>query len=275
LVRAVVAIQERYGRFSVSATGGYITQAVIATAKRLRLDFEQVAIEIEGHGLATCDPTVRTTVKTIPFEEFSKFAIQFGLQAGCSDPWVALEGFHATASVLPHIFDGAELRIINHGYDQELERSVGPADLALADGEKFTAINRWLMHEQRTGFPQILRWSPELIAAQLDSERFRRWIAGVLRGDDPVGTRSNRSARIGLVRENFPGIVLWGSARRARKDKKLNARMRGLARRMRRASPGCRTQQYSPLGRVMEHFQLPQEPGLIEGPSPYGYVHAS
>ncbi|MFM8990384.1 MAG: hypothetical protein ACKOUS_12265, partial [Alphaproteobacteria bacterium] len=82
----------------------------------------------------------------------------------------------------PVLADHGEVRLLNHGIDERLGIVAAPASLALVDNEAFTALDRWLRAERRPGEAQLLRWTPELVAAQLDAPASRGWMADAMSG---------------------------------------------------------------------------------------------
>lgn len=274
--RALVEIASRHGKVSISATGGYIAQGILHAAKELDLAFEQVAIELEGYKTARLDQSIPTRLHKASWDEFTEFAYGFAERAGCADPWVALEAFHGEVAGLPHIYDGAEIRILNSSFDEDRREIVGPATWSLVDNEKFTAINRWLLAVGRPGYPQILRWSPELMAAQLTSEPWLKWLQGASRPNSPEARAAwlNQAARLQLFRSAFPGADMALDARRARGDAQLDEAMRIFARRLRRANPGCNTQHRIPLHRLIQRLGITFPFSIGAGPEEYGHVAA-
>lgn len=274
--KALEEIASRHGKLSISATGGYIAQGLIQAAKELDLPFEQVVIELEGYQTARIDQSLPTRLHKTSWAEFTEFAYGFCDRAGCADPWVALEAFYGEVAGLPHLYDGAEIRILNGSFDEDRRENVGPATWSLVDNEKFTAINRWLLAGERPGYPQILRWSPELMAAQLVSEPWLAWLQSASRPNSPDLRTAwlNQAARLQLFRVSFPGINMALDARRARGDKQLDEAMRIFARRLKRANPGCNKQHRIPLHRLIERLGITFPFSIGAGFEEYGHVAA-
>jgi hypothetical protein len=271
---ALLEIASRHGNFSISATGGYITQGAIYAAKELGLSFEQVVIQLEGYRSSPIDPTLPTRIHKASWEEFTEFAYEFSDRAGCADPWVALEAFHGEVSGLPHVYDGAELQIQNSNFDEALDRKVGPATWSLVDNEMFTAINRWLIVQGRPGYPQILRWSPEIIAAQIASEPWLKWLQYASRPDVVWAREAWPNQAAVLFYLSFPGILMAPGARLARFDTQLEETMKMLGRSLRRANPGCSMQHHSPLHRLLERLDITIPLPIDSSSKEYGHVAA-
>ena len=177
----------------------------IAAAKAAGILFEQVAVEVEGFRMPAVDAAVPTQVHRVSQDQLRNFAESFGYEAGCGDAWLALEAMHGALSRLPHIYDGTEIRLVNNAYDDRRQAIAGPANWSLVDNEQFTAINRFLLLVNRPGIPSILRWSPELMASQLDSPQWRDWLRANSRPMAPAArtTWLNQAARVQLALHAF------------------------------------------------------------------------
>ena len=165
LIRALQEIAERYGRVSITADGGYVTEASIAAAKAAGIAFEQVVVEVEGFRVPACDSSVATRRHRVSQEQLRNFAESFGHEAGCGDAWLALEAMHGAMSPLPHLYDGTEIRLVNNAYDERRNAVVGPANWSLVDNEQFTAINRYLARAGVTGLAAMARLAAHELAA--------------------------------------------------------------------------------------------------------------
>ena len=274
-LRAVTAIGELGGgRISISAGAGYVGRAVLAVARRLRLEIEQIVVEVDGVAPRVPERNLRSRRRRASFVEFASFARGFASRVGCADAWIALEAFHATTSPRLHVCDGGELKLMNHGVDPARGAVVAPADWTLVDNEKFTALDRFLIANERPGTAQVLRWSPELIAAQLDAAPNRRWLAATARASGAV-TRAawtNQAARLRLFREAFPGIELAPDARAVWRNADFVERMRLLSRELRHANPGCAQQHHTPLARLASQLGLDLGPVVAASGEVYGRV---
>jgi hypothetical protein len=231
-------------------------------------------VEIEGLAPRVPDRAMRCRRRRASFEEFASFARRFAARVGCADAWIALEAFHAAATPLFHVHDGAEIKLMNHGVDPALGRVVAPADWSVVDNEKFTALDRWLIAGGRAGAVQVLRWTPELVAAQLDSAANRGWIAATARASGAVGRAAwtNQVARLRLIREAFPALELAADGAAAWRDAGFVERMRLLSRELRHANPGCAQQHHTPLALLAERLGLDLGPEVPEAGAIYGRV---
>jgi hypothetical protein len=256
LIRALQEIAERHGRVSITADGGYVTEASIAAAKAAGIAFEQVVVEVEGFRVPACDSSVATQLHRVSQEQLRNFAESFGREAGCGDAWLALEAMHGAMSPLPHIYDGTEIRLVNNAYDERRNTIAGPANWSLVDNEQFTAINRYLLLINRPGIPSILRWSPELMAAQLDSPQWRDWLRANSRPMATAGrtTWLNRAARLRLAMDAFPGVPMTVSMGARRGDPAFADFMRRLSVRMSRRNVSFSNQHCWPLDRLAERL---------------------
>lgn len=269
---ALGEIASRHGRISIAGSGGPISRAVAFLAERMDLDAVITRIEIDGVSASAVSGGLRVETHAHRFESFAEFAQSFAARAGCGDAWVALAAFHAAHATAPQIADHGELRLLDNGIDERLVAVVAPPNLCLIDNEAFTALDRWLIAEGRAGLPQFLRWSPELMAAQLDSPPMRRWVAAASENDAATRSWTNRAARRALWRRSFPTLDLLVDTRAAWADANLRRRMTELSRRMRRLSPGCGMQHVIPLHRLASRFALDLGVPLGEGASVYGRV---
>ena len=252
LCRAVQEIADEHGKLSISADGGYVAESAIAAAKVCDVPFEQVVIEVEGFRAPSCDSSIPTQVHRVSQQEFRGFAEKFGSDAGCGDAWLALEALHGTLSPLPHIYDGTEIRLVNNAYDERRGTLVGPANWSLVDNEQFTAINRLLLLQGRPGIPSILRWSAELMAAQLDSPQWREWLRASSRPMAPASrsTWLNQAARVQLSMAAFPGVPMTVSMAARRSAPSFGEFMRRLSTRMSRNDVSGPNQHCWPLDRL-------------------------
>ena len=130
-----------------------------------------------------------------------------------------------------------------------------------------------MLAQGRGGVAQLLRWSPELIAAQLDSAPYRTWLAAT---HAPGGAArvawTNRAARLALWRQGFPEIAFAADSRTACRDARLVIGLKRLSRRMRRAAPGCGSQHHTPLHRLAERLAIAIEPAWLAPARLYGDV---
>ncbi len=272
LETALGEIATRHGRIGIAASGGPISRAVAFLAERMKLDAVITRIELDGVSAPALGGGLPIVTHTHRFDSFAEFAQSFAARTGCGDAWVALAAFHAAQAAAPLIADHGELRLLDNGIDERLETAVAPPNLCLVDNEAFTALDRWLIAEGRAGVPQFLRWSPELMAAQLDSLPMRAWAAAASADDATVRSWTNRAARRALWRRSFPALDLKVDTRAAWADATLRRRMTELSRRMRRLSPGCGMQHVIPLHRLAARFALDLGVPLGEGAAVYGRV---
>jgi hypothetical protein len=77
-----------------------------------------------------------------------------------------------------------------------------------------------------------------------------------------------------MWRRAFPGLR-HAEPRAAWPDPAFRARMQRLSLRMRRARPGCATQHFTPLHRLLPRLGLEVPPGLDEDARLYGRVGVS
>lgn len=269
---ALGEIATHHGRLSIAGSGGPISRVVAFLAERLGLDAVVTRIELDGVAAPDLDGRLPVDTHEYRFDTFAEFALSFAARAGCGDAWVALAAFHAAHAVAPQIADHGEIRLVDYGIDERLAAIVAPPSLCLIDNEAFTALDRWLIAEGRAGIPQFLRWSPELMAAQLDSPPMRAWVAAATGDDAALRSWTNRAARRALWRRSFPELDLSDDARGAWADAVLRRRMIELSRRMRRLSPGCGMQHVTALHRLAARFALDLGFSLGEGAALYGRV---
>jgi hypothetical protein len=275
LERALTAIAERAGRFAIAGSAEPAMTVAAALARRLGLDALITLVEIEGDRPMAIDAGLPVERFRASFDEFAAFAAAFATRAGCGDPWVALAAFRAALSEYPVVDELAELRVVDNGYDARRWKVVGPASLTLVDNERFTAVNRWLIAEGRDGYPSLLRWSPELMAAQLDSTPWRDWLAeAMLARHAPGFAYTNLAARHRLLAVVMPELP----ERRVlalRHEPAFIDRMAALGRRMRRANPGCREQHHLPLHRLATQLEVHYAFSVGDDAAAYGAVGAA
>ena len=274
LRQALIDVADRVGAFSVTSSRSYIAALVAAEATQLGLPVRRIAIEIEGLRPAHLAADGETERHTVSWDQFSAFAKEFAKCAGCSDPWIAFEAMHGHLSDLPHIYDGSEIRIENNNFDWSRRCAVGEAEWSLVDNEKFTAINRFLLEKGRLGIPQILRWSPELLAAQINSSPYRRWFQyGANKGGMYREGGRNRLARIGLAVEAMGSTDVVPSAKLESCEPALDELMKALRRNMKNIAPGCVAQHRYPLWRLSPLLGLDGPDRFNVTPAWYGVVH--
>jgi hypothetical protein len=274
LEHALAALAGIFGRLAICHAGGPVGAAAIVIAERLGIPARVTTLELDGVGPLPPRSALPVEHHALRFVDFEAFALDLADRVGCADPWTALAAFHVAQSELPAIADHGELRLINHGIDDRLRQRVAPADLALVDNEAFTAIDRWMIDERRAGVAQMLRWSPELMAAQLGAPQLRAWIAMTLSGDGaPLRLWSSQAARAALWRSAFPEIGHTDVAA-AWEGIGLAPRMRGLGRRMGRRRTGVSMQHFTPLHRLASRLGLDFGPALAEAAAIYGTVAA-
>lgn len=274
--RAIAEIYTDCGTFSTTATRSYIASSVAREASNMGLDFKLIAVDIEGFDPVQIDYPTRTERHLVSWDRFSEFALHFSRVGGCSDPWVALEAFHGALSQVAHIYDGAEIRLANNNFDTAKKVVVGPLDWSLIDNEKFTSINRYLLAEKKRGIPQIMRWSPELIAAQLDSSAFRNWMKRAQHASAASpDIRVNQTARLQLVTDTYPGLQISATVSDDRRDPRLNEQMKVLRRRMRNIAPRRSMQHRYPLARLTALLGVALEDPLLAQSNLYGGVNVN
>lgn len=272
VARAVGEMAERFGRLSVACFGGPVSSAVAACAERTGLAARMVAVVLDGSSPPL--PPTRLPVERVEvtFAGFAEFALGFAEAAGCGSPWAALAAFLATRDAWPHVADHGAVTLANHAVDVLRAAIAAPPNLALADAEHATGLDRMMALQGRAGVAQPLRWSPELLAAQLTAPPLRDWIAAALAGGAPAaGEPTSRAAAIRAWRRCLPelGATLpatpWP-------DPGLRQRMDALGRRMRRRAPGCDAVHYFPLHRLAERLGVDLGGDLGEGAALYGRV---
>jgi hypothetical protein len=275
LTRAVVEIGKAFGPVSITADGGYISEAAIAACKIAGLRFEQVVLEVEDFRLPPYDASEPTLHYRVSGAEFQAFAERFGRDAGCPDAWLALEALHGVLSPFPHIYDGYEVRLVNNSYDTRRNRLVGRANWSLVDNEQYTAIDRWLLREGKTGVPSILRWSPELLAAQIDSPQWRQWLRISSRpmARPSPATWLNRAVRLQLALESFPGVPMVASMGARRGDAGFSDFMRAISVRMSRWDASQGSQHHYPLDRLAQRAGIAFDFDCGKYAELYGHVH--
>lgn len=269
---ALVDLAGRLGRMEIAWAGGPVGLAAAALAPRLGLPARVLSLSIDGLGPPT--PLTGLPARRVEarFEELEGFALGFARDAGCGNAWAALSAFAASHAQWPVLADHGEVRLLNHGIDERLGIVAAPASLALVDNEGFTALDRWLRAERRQGEAQLLRWTPELVAAQLDSPASRGWMADALAGGAAaLRGWTNQAARAATWRRAFPGLR-HAEPRAAWPDPAFRARMQRLSLRMRRARPGCASQHFTPLHRLLPRLGLEAPPGLEADARLYGRV---
>lgn len=256
LITALQEVANCHGTVSITADGGYITEVAIAAARLAAIPFEQIVLDVEGFKVPAHDPTVATRVHRVSKRDLTNFALEFGRKAGCNDAWLALEALHGELSDMPHIYDGTEIRLVNNAYDERRGRLTGPANWSMVDSEQYTAINRHLMSRGKAGIPSILRWSPELMAAQLNSPQWRVWLQASSRpmSSPSPSTWLNRTARLDLCRAAFPGVPMTASMAARRDDPALGEFLRGLTMRLSRNDVTTASQHCWPLDRFAGHL---------------------
>lgn len=272
--RAMVEMAACFGSLSIACAGGPLAIAAIAVAERLGMPARVVTVALDG--VAPPLPPTRLEVLRIdaPFAAFAAFAGDFAERAGSGCGWTALAAFIAARDDGPHLADHGEITLVDHGVDRVRAAAPAPGNIALADAEAFTGLDRWMAREGRPGIAQPLRWSAELVAAQLACPPMRHWIAAALAGG-PTRARApdSHSARLAMWRQILPVL---GAAVPARPwpDPELRARIRLLTRALRRRAPGGGAVHHHPLHRLASRLGIDFGPGLGEGRDLYGTVGA-
>lgn len=275
IARAVGEIAERFGRLSVACFGGPVASAFAACAERRGLEARMIVVELDGSSPPLPGTRLPVERAEVSFAEFAEFALGFADAAGCVSPWSALAAFLAMRDTWPHVADHGTVMLANHGVDVLRAAIAAPANLALADAEHATGLDRMMDLQGRPGVAQPLRWSPELLAAQLAAPPLRDWIAAALAGGTvAAGEPTSRAAGIRAWRRCLPELGAQPAAT-PWPDPGLRQRMDALGRRMRRRAPGCDAVHYFPLHRLAERLGVDLGTELGEGASLYGRVAAS
>jgi hypothetical protein len=272
LCRALAEVHEIHGALGVTNSGNFTNRAVLAAAKQMGLRVEQVTVEIEGHSVPAQDPEMHHCRYVVTWDGLVEFAETFARVAGCADPWIALEAYHGHVSSTPHIYSSARLHLVNHSYDRARKDIIGPAVWTIAEYEQATSIDRWLLAERRSGIPRIMFWSPELIAAQLDSATWRDRIRRASAWPPELEPGNIRLSAYALCRQAFPNVRMARSAEEARNDAALNQKMAQLRLHLSRTNPGCNTTHHLPLHRVLARLRLAYNFPFDRSEATYGRV---
>jgi hypothetical protein len=276
--RALLEIHEIYGRLSITNSGNSISRGVMLLAKELGLELKLVSVEFDGHPAPVYDGAWPHRLHKVAWDDFAKFAHAFGQTAGCSSPWVALEAYHGSLSDLPHIYTSTTTLVVDHNVETRQYTRFGPPNWALGSPEMNTAINRWLLACGKAGVPQIMRWSPELMAAQIDSDLARGHLQAASTPPDASvqedDLRKSEAPPFDLFQQLFPDVPMAPVTSRARNDEALNGKMRRLRRMMVRANPRCDTTHFIPLHRLLRHLGVEFDFYFEEPQQLYGRVDA-
>jgi hypothetical protein len=274
--QALSEIHETYGRLSVSNSGNPINRGLVAAAKELGLEIEQVSIQLDGHPPPAPDEALPHRLHEKTWGDFSEFARQFGQAAGCSSPWMAFEAYHGALSDCTHLYTFNTTAVVDHNFDMTRGERVGPPNWAFVNREAMTAINRWLLASGKSGIPQFLFWSPELLAAQVDSEVARELLREAS-GPPPESMAQaewwqSLTLRFNLFQAAYPDVSMEANTGQARKDQELNRNMLVLRKGMRRANPGCNTAHFVPLYRLMRELGIKVDVPVDEPERLFGSV---
>jgi hypothetical protein len=272
LRRAIAQAYETHGALSVSNSGNAISRVVIALAKEMGILLEQITVDIEGYAVPAHDKSVPHSRYVVTWEALAEFAEKFSLISGCADPWIALEAFHGQVSSKAHVYSNARLHLANHNFDGIKNDVIGPPTWAVVEYEQATAVDRWLLGERRVGIPRIMFWSPELIAAQLDSSIWRDRIRRASLVPPEIPPSEIRFTSFELCKSAFPSLGMARSAEGARKDQSLSNTMSQLRTHLRRLNPGCNTTHYLPLHRVLALLQIDYDFAFDFSTEIYGLV---
>jgi hypothetical protein len=262
-----------YGPFTLSNSGTELSRAAIAVAKDLDIRFEQVTMAIKGFPAPPHDEGVTNHSHEITWDEFSEFAAEFDSVAGCSQPWVALQAYHGVRSERAHVYPLTALFLHNHNWDNG-QHIVGPPNWSYIEQESFTAINRWLLATERKGTVQILGWSPELMAARLDSKAIRDRLREASRAPPSAqfaDVRTKLEAIPSVLRDAYPDLRMTASSLADSKDPELTSKVQSLGKRLRRANPGRNGVHAYPLHRLLEHLGVSYN--FYIGPTQETYGH--
>jgi hypothetical protein len=261
--RALSEIHRVYGPLSITNSGNSISRGVVLLAKELGLDLELVSVEFDGQPIPAHDDAMPHRLHKKTWDEFVEFAHGFGRTAGCSSSWIALEAYHGSLSERPHIYTPATTVVVDHNVEARKFVRVGPPNWAFGSPEINTAINRWLLASGKAGIPQIMWWSPELMAAQLDSDIARwgfreSWVppaapAEAAEAGPEDDARKNRLT-FDFFQHLYPDVPMTPITSLARNDQALNRKMRALRRTLVRANPRCDTTHFIPLHRLLGHL---------------------
>jgi hypothetical protein len=273
MARAIGEIYEMYGPFTLSNSGTELSRAAIAVAKDLDIRFEQVTMAIKGFPAPPHDEGVTNHAHEITWDEFSEFAAEFDSVAGCSQPWVALQAYHGVRSERAHVYPLTALFLHNHNWDNG-QHIVGPPNWSYIEQESFTAINRWLLATERKGTVQILGWSPELMAARLDSKAIRDRLREASRAPPSAqfaDVRTKLEAIPSVLRDAYPDLRMTASSLADSKDPELTSKVQSLGKRLRRANPGRNGVHAYPLHRLLAHLGVSYN--FYIGPTQETYGH--
>jgi hypothetical protein len=274
MARAIAEIYEMYGPFTVSNSGTELSRAAVAVAKDLGIRFEEITIAIKGFPAPPPDEGVTNHYHEITWDEFSKFAVEFCSIAGCSQPWVALQAYHGVRSERAHVYPLIAFFLHNHNWDNG-QHIVGPPNWSYIEQESFTAINRWLLATGRKGVVQILGWSPELMAARLDSKVVRDRVREVSSAPPSAlfaDLRAKLDAIPSLLLDAYPNLRMTTSSLADSKDPELASKVQALRRRLRNANPGRNAAHAYPLHRLLEDLGVRYNFNFGQTQETYGHV---
>jgi hypothetical protein len=249
--RALVDMKERFGKISVSNTGNPASRALLAEAATMSIDVEQITVEIDGFPFAEPSASITNRHVKISWADFAKFAEKFG-EHGSGDPWVALEAIHGEFTERAHVYTHARLRVVHQNYDEPMKKVIGPPVWSLEEWEATTAVNRWMLATKRTGAPLALLWSPELMAAQLDSPVMRKRMVRAAANPPTLAPPDLQWNTYEVLKAWFPNTPMGRSAGSSRNDPNFIGKMSELNTRLVRVHRPASNLYTVPLARVLE-----------------------
>jgi hypothetical protein len=254
LRRAITEMHEAHGKLSITNSHNATSRAIVVEARALGIPVEQITVEIEGHKIPPIDAQGPHGRHTVSWDAFAEFALSFAKTASCWDPWFALEAIHGHVSDRAHVYSNIRFNFNHHNWEAKENAVAGPPTWGVGDWETGTSINRWLLQTGKVGVPQVLYWSPELIAAQLDHivwrERFRQ-ASQVPPELNPLDIVLGTFA---TLKSEYPDTRMFWGMNFARNDPAFDEKMKNLGGQLWRSIPRQNSCHYSPLRRFLRHF---------------------
>lgn len=208
--QTLIKIADTFGTFATLYSDTYFSRGLRKTCQRLGLPFVELNVRLEGQPPYKSEIFSQQIHHTVTTAEFLDFSEEFGRKTLCRRPISIFHALLADISTYPVIFPTFPLSLCNQNYDPVAEDVCGPAFWTLSESEDDYSIHRFLYSRGKAGIPNLWRYSPELMAALLDSSILKKFIYKHSQGKSVPDTGSeNRLLICQAFRDKNRELRVW------------------------------------------------------------------
>ena len=241
LVNAAGEMHDHFGGFAVVNSGNVQSYAFADACRRARVGFVQLVVTYDGVLPYPVDGRVQTVTMNITERLMRDVADEVV-------PWLrtrnigVIQDIAIARAFTDHVVFPGSLHLVNHN-SVNGER-VGPPNWALQDSEEDSALMRWDYFQDGPTkvMPDISRWSPELMASQLNDPLFKAWLAGTNDSNSFMAMRSMWSGASPIGPQVYAMPDWWPDVM----DHIDSLHDKGK----------CNEKWYTPLPRLLEQFSI-------------------